>query len=115
VLILEGVTGGLSTSADSKALAEMARAVSPFLVSLMDQRGFSLYTLSYYTILFIFVKRRMVLEPHLWATFLFPFWGVQIAQHGASQQGICAGLIAPALTPQPGDDVDVQAKRDLLL
>jgi hypothetical protein len=75
VLILKGVTGEFSISADSKALAEMARAVSPFLVSLMDQGGFSLYTLSYYTILFIFVKEKLGLEPHLCATLRFPFWG----------------------------------------
>jgi len=66
VLILLRVTEVFSISADSKALAEMERAVSPFLVSLMDQRGFSLYTLNYYTMLFIFVKGKLVLEPHLW-------------------------------------------------
>src|SRR5208283_500641 len=66
VLILLRVTEVFSISADSKALAEMERAVSPFLVSLMDQRGFSLYTLSYYTILFIFVKGKSeVLAPKL--------------------------------------------------
>ncbi len=66
VLILRRVSGGLSISADSKALAEMARAVSPFLVSLKDQRGFSPYTLNYCTTLFIFVKERNeVLAPNL--------------------------------------------------
>src|SRR5208337_105287 len=43
-----------------------------------------------------------------------PF-GVHIAQHGISQQGIRAGLVAAALPPQPSDDVGVKAKRELLL
>lgn len=56
VLILREVTGGFSISADSKALAEMARAVSSLLTSPMDQCARHLYTLNHYTILFIFVE-----------------------------------------------------------
>lgn len=67
VLILREVTGGFSISVDSKALAEMARAVSPLLASSRDQCTCPLYTLSYYTILFTFVKGELVLEPHLCA------------------------------------------------
>jgi len=40
---------------------------------------------------------------------------IQIPQHGIPQQGICPGLVTPALPPQPGDNVGVQAKSQLLL
>jgi hypothetical protein len=40
---------------------------------------------------------------------------VQIAQHGLTQQPICTRLITPALPAQPGDNIGVQAKSELLL
>jgi len=48
-------------------------------------------------------------------TTILPSFRVQIAQHGIPQQGICAGLIAPALPPQPGNHIGVKAKSQLLL
>ena len=66
VLILQGVTGRFSVSADSKALAEMERAVSPLLTSPMDQCARHLYTLNKYTIESIFGKGKCaVLAPKL--------------------------------------------------
>jgi hypothetical protein len=59
VLILRGVAGVFSISADSKALAEMERAVSRLLANPVDQCACPLYTLNNYTILFIFVKRKV--------------------------------------------------------
>jgi hypothetical protein len=139
VLILRGVAGGFSISADSKALAEMERAVSPLLTNTVDQFGCPLCTLNYYTMLFIFVKRksaacgcgvderravcgsrrRKTRRPagsyDLPLRRLPPPFAIQIPQHGISQQGICAGLIAPALTPQPGDNIGVKTKSELLL
>src|ERR1700687_5229615 len=43
-------------------------------------------------------------------TTLLPSFRVQILHHGILYQGICAGLIAPALPPQPGDHIRVKAK-----
>ena len=44
---------------------------------------------------------------------ILPSFRVQIAQHGIPKQGICAGLIASALPPQPSYHIGVKAKSQL--
>src|SRR5437773_923251 len=45
---------------------------------------------------------------------LLPFIRAQIPQHGFTKQGICPGLIAPSLSPKPGNNIGIKAKSQLL-